>query len=125
MEIAGLEKPAGAVDVELSRDTKRLSSLLIGIESSAPLKEDLFGNTHGVDAKAKDRSAFGKPKWRAYGKGGQEVPADLGGIKVTMNEAQFQYFQDVCRVVGCYKPTMAETSQQDQEAERILFRDIL
>jgi len=123
--IAGLDRPCDFRPLQLAKETKRLGSLLIGIESSAPLKEDLFGNTHNIDAKSKDRSAFGKPKWRAYGKGGHEVPADLGGIKVTVDEDAFSFFRHVCRIAGCHKPSSRDVPEKELEEERRLFRELL
>merc|ERR1712039_752697 len=40
-----------------------VGSLLLGIEGSAPLKTNLFGQTHGPTGKSNALSAFGKQKW--------------------------------------------------------------
>lgn len=124
--IAGLRPSPDSIPLQLLRQTRTVCSLLMGIEGSAPLKDDLFGSSHGVDAKSKDRSAFGKPKWRSYGKGGQEVPADLGGMRVNINKQQYEFFKDVCKTVGCKAPTeLAKDEVGDENAEFEFFRKLL
>merc|ERR1712032_1143870 len=59
-----LQPEAQSIKLDLSHSRLRISSLLIGIESSSPFKEDFFGGAHGLDAKSKAVSAFGKRKWR-------------------------------------------------------------
>jgi len=74
---------------------ENVAALLIGVEASAPLKEDCFGQSHSVDGRSKDLSAFGKRKWTDYRKGGMEVPASLGGIRATVDAAKFQLIQNI------------------------------
>lgn len=78
---------------------QRVDGLLLGIECSAPMKEDCFGGSHAVDAKSKDTSAFGKRKWRDYRGGDEEMPGNLGGTRVNVTIPKFLYLQAVCEAV--------------------------
>uniref|UniRef100_A0A7S2PGM2 Uncharacterized protein n=1 Tax=Zooxanthella nutricula TaxID=1333877 RepID=A0A7S2PGM2_9DINO len=97
--------------------------MLVGIESSAPLKEDVFGAQHATDGKSKEISAFGKRKWRDYRKGGQEVPAELGGARVTFNAGTFQRLVQVCDAANLSKPS--DGTSLSQESEQRLFKSLL
>lgn len=103
---------------------RKQNALLFGVESSAPLKDDLFGNTHSVEAKSKDTSAFGKRKWRDYRKGGQEVPGDLGAVRVDITAASFARFQAIAGSLELCKPS-TPSNIASLERERSFFRDIL
>jgi hypothetical protein len=62
-----------------------VSAVLIGIEGSAPMKGNFFGQKHSIDATSNELSAFGKRKWRDYRATGQAVPAEKGGIQVCVD----------------------------------------
>jgi hypothetical protein len=115
--------------MRLSWATQRVDGLLLGIECSAPLKDDAFGNSHSVDAKSKEVSAFGKRKWRDYRRGEEEVPADLGGTTVTLNIHKFNYLQAVAEAVELCKPSdgciREGRAQEKMELERHLFQGLL
>lgn len=111
--------------LRIIRETGHLNALLIGIEGSAPLKENLFGHKHGSTASSKDVSAFGKRKWRDYRSGGQEVPADFGGIHVNINSSCFDHLQEVCNMVSLSRPSCGYIPGHVQHAEKELFREIL
>jgi hypothetical protein len=125
--VVGLVPPASLVPgvLTLERQTKNISALLFGVECSAPLKEDMFGNAHMPDAKSKQVSAFGKRKWRDFRSGGQPAPADMGGMLVYVNVARFQQLQDF---LGSPAYTLCDPSVPNKDAgdwERRLFSDIL
>jgi len=67
-KVIGYSPPGDGKSLMLHNEQKRINSLLVGIECSAPMKEDLWGNSHTPDAKPKEISAFGKRKWRDYRK---------------------------------------------------------
>lgn len=124
----GLMPPESAPlfkSVMLTRETKNVSALLIGIESSAPMKDDAFGQKHTADAKSKATSAFGKRKWCDYGNGGQDVPAKKGGMRVTINEIQFQHVMEACRILDLCTPSAGHVPGKQQEAEKELFQSVL
>merc|ERR1719277_487907 len=122
-EVVGAKPPKEGKQLQIHMEEKKISSLLFGIECSAPLKEDLWGHAHGPDAKSKAISAFGKRKWRDFRKGGQDVPADIGGMRVTVGQTQFQQIQDVCKQLKLCKPS--EGAMDIQEREREFFRELL
>merc|ERR1712194_861056 len=89
-------------------------------------KDDLWGHTHGANATSKSVSAFGKRKWRDYRRGGQDVPADLGGIRVCVTEAGFQELQDLASSIKMRSPSDGCIRNiEEQEVELKLFRDLL
>merc|ERR1712187_161843 len=126
-QVQGVTRPETEFvkSVNLVRDTKHISAMLLGIESSAPLKEDCFGEKHTPDATSKERSAFGKRKWADYGNRDQEVPAKKGGMRVTINDVQFEKLQEACRLINLCTPSQGYQHSPPQEMEKELFRKLL
>lgn len=125
MGVTGL-KPRNTM--RLSWAMQRVDGLLLGIECSAPLKEDCFGNAHGVDAKSKEVSAFGKRKWRDYRGEDEDVPANLGGVVVNIDIAKFKKLHLLCEGIGLCMPSDGNLTGLDgekQARERQLFQDLL
>mmetsp|Transcript_70575 Transcript_70575/g.204536 ORF Transcript_70575/g.204536 Transcript_70575/m.204536 type:complete len:1547 (-) Transcript_70575:129-4769(-) len=123
--VEGMAPPKGQVAVPLRNENKHVSALLVGIEGSAPFKEDCFDNLHTPDGKSKEISAFGKRKWRDYRKGGQDVPADLGGMRMSLTESRFREICEVCRDnIRLSRPSSREETMQASE-ERELFKKVL
>merc|ERR1712176_1267930 len=77
------------------------------------------------EGKSNNLSAFGKPKWRSYRRGGQEVPADLGGMSVFINESKFEHLEEVCEAAQLGKPSDGHQSGAPQESEMKFFRELL
>merc|ERR1711920_1175908 len=96
INVQGLQNLPGSWPLQVRREIKPMNALLLGVESSAPLKRDLFGTAHNPDGKSKDTSAFGKRKWRDFRRGGQGVPADVGGIHLNVSKQQFELLQEIC-----------------------------
>merc|ERR1719210_2467847 len=103
LNIPGMVPPNDRL--QIVKETNNLSALLVGIEGSAPYKESFFGATHSVKAKVNDVSAFGSKKWREYRKGGQEVPADLGGMHCVIDESVFEDIMELCDKLDLIKPS--------------------
>merc|ERR1712083_1126030 len=93
-------------------------------ESSAPLKHDLLGQAHNPDGISKEVSAFGKRKWRDYRTGGQDVPADIGGMRVSVDQDQFVKLQDLCGRLELCKPSQP-FNEMSTAAEEHVFKEIL
>jgi len=125
--VVGIAKPEDATDLMLEKKEKRICTLLMGIEASAPLKEDFFGEAHTASGVSKAISAFGKRKWRDYRKGGQDVPADLGGMHMHVDWTKLQILQWVCEQLNLVKPSdgVKEATADSLETEKQLFKDIL
>ena len=108
---------------QLEGKTRRLSSVLMGVESCAPGKKSPFlGVEHGTSGKSNYVSARGARKWRAYAlnadtstasaAGGNlasgstdlvnknnkslSIPVDYGGMRLSLNKTQFETFKKIC-----------------------------
>merc|ERR1712008_3678 len=127
MGIGGLTPPETAQPLRLHWRDEHIASLLVGIESSAPLKTDLFGVCHTTSAKSHVLSAFGKRKWRDFRKGRLRVPADLGGTQATMIREEFEEAVAKCIELGLSRPsaTLTYGDSTSEQAERMLFRTLL
>jgi len=103
---------------------RHIQALLFGIEGSAPLKGDFFGHAHTPDGSSKELSAFGKRKWRDYRNGGQEVPADLGGLRLSIDDGLFTAIKEACSTIRLSAPSNNEQGVLVSE-ERELFKKLL
>jgi len=130
-----MSPPRNAEPLKLESKDITLGSLLFGIENSAPLKEDLFGGTHGTSAKSKETSAFGRRKWRDFRKNGRvtgqppapvclKVPAELGGVQMMMTRAKFEEVMTICEKIDFQKPSEARGGSQDHKEEEF-FQKLL
>jgi hypothetical protein len=114
--------------LRIVRETNHLSSILVGIENSAPHKENFFGGKHTAAAKNQDTSPFGTRKWKDYRKGGQEVPADIGGMHVSVDETAFKSLQRLAKKVELSKPMDGYKSGIEGNKlrdEKDLFKELL
>jgi len=125
LAVAGLQRPHGSVGLKIALETNTLSSLLIGLESSAPLKQDFWGLTHGPDCTSKELSAFGNRKWRDYRWAGEDVPADLGGLRVSVNEDNLNQLRQVFNGLKLCKPSDGPQLSCEQSLEMNIFRRLL
>jgi len=113
---------------DFGSEATNLSSILLGIENSAPHKESFFGGKHTAAAKNQETSPFGTRKWRDYRKGGQEVPADVGGMHVNIDTTAFNALQRLCKKVELSKPYDGYTAGPAGQAlrhEKELFKELL
>lgn len=124
-EVVGWKPTEQQSSVNLTRKAREISCLLVGIECSAPLKEDLFGGQHGPDAKPKVTSAFGKRKWKDYIGLGVDIPSHCGGMEVKVDKAKFDDLIDLCDYLELSKPSDGVTGTVKQHDEMQLFRSIL
>jgi len=115
--VEGLEPPedARAQVLHLERQETRVASILLGIESSAPLKDDFFGMQHGVSARSKDFSSFGRRKWRDFRRGGIKVPADLGGVQVLITKKLFEEAMRHCADMNLSVPHENSSGVKERE----------
>jgi hypothetical protein len=131
-----MSPPSNAEPLKLESKDIALGSLLFGIENSAPLKEDLFGGTHGTSAKSKETSAFGRRKWRDFRKNGRvtgqppapvclKVPAELGGVQMMMTRAKFEEIMTICEKMDFLSPSEAKGGSQDLHKEEDFFQKLL
>jgi len=120
--VAGLSIPEERLHI--THETEPLSAVLIGIENSAPHKESFFGK-HGMNGASNDSSPFGSRKWRDYRRGGQEVPADIGGMRVSIDQKAFDDFVHLCNSALLSKPSQGYIDDAQARNEKQLFRDLL
>merc|ERR1712154_278579 len=85
----------------------KISSVLLGLEGSAPLTKSPFGGVHDSSGKSKDVSVTGGRKWRAYrANGALQIPADYGGMRVKITRDSFAELRDVSRIIDLRDPTL-------------------
>lgn len=125
IKVKGSTPPRGAPKLEMVRESVQTSSLLIGMESSAPLKEDIFGSSHGIDGKAKELSAFGKRKWRDYRSASQAMPADLGGMRTIVDPKAFLTLQEACSTLQLCQPSECFSQVTQIKEEVDVFKQLL
>jgi hypothetical protein len=133
-DVRDLYPPETATRLRLESRDVALGSLLFGVESSAPLKEDLLGGAHGPSAKSKNTSAFGRRKWRDFRRGGRvrgqhpaparlKVPAELGGVQMAMTRAKFEEVRKVCQKMELARPSTPDPAQEREFFKRLLCAD--
>jgi len=101
----------GIRGVQLWDEAKRhsrhrsVSSVLIGLESSSPLMTSPFGLKHGPGGTSNPMSALGCQKWRAYrASEALQIPADVGGLKVTVTSRSFKDLRETCEKIDLVDP---------------------
>jgi len=121
--VAGLNPPEERLHI--IQETEPLSAVMFGIEGSAPHKESFFGGKHGVNGASKDLSPFGSRKWRDYRRGGQEVPADIGGMRMRIDQEAFRDLCSLMEVAPLSRPSTGYSKEPQASFERKLFRALL
>jgi hypothetical protein len=102
-----------------------VGSMLIGIESSAPLKTDFFGKKHGLDGASKILSAFGKQKWRNYELSGLCIPKAQGGIRMDVDPDRLLQLEQIFSQLDLGCPSDRYQDVPSQNEEKHLFRQLL
>jgi len=124
--IRALEPPSNATPLKLLSQDTDVASLLIGIENSAPMKEDAIGGRkHTAAAKSNEFSAFGKRKWRDFRKGGLKVPADSGGVQILLTKQGFDKFTQQCNDLQLCVPSSPSSMCDGGSNEQVFFQRIL
>eukprot|EP00397_Hematodinium_sp_SG-2012_P000655 GEMP01000656.1.p1 GENE.GEMP01000656.1~~GEMP01000656.1.p1 ORF type:complete len:1772 (+),score=335.68 GEMP01000656.1:234-5549(+) len=83
------------IDLEENHVSVELSSVMIGVEGSAPRKHSPFGHVHDASGKSGVTAAAGGRKWRAFRKNqARQIPADFGGMRLVIGEENFNAFQN-------------------------------
>jgi len=124
--IGALQPPSNAIPLKLLSQDTDVASLLIGIENSAPMKEDaLSGSKHTAAAKSKEYSAFGRRKWRDFRKGGLKVPAENGGVQILLTKKGFDEFAEQCNDLQLCVPSSLGSMHDGSSNEQLLFQRIL
>eukprot|EP00927_Polykrikos_kofoidii_P078130 TRINITY_DN7499_c0_g1_i1.p1 TRINITY_DN7499_c0_g1~~TRINITY_DN7499_c0_g1_i1.p1 ORF type:complete len:1017 (-),score=156.65 TRINITY_DN7499_c0_g1_i1:112-3162(-) len=111
--------------LQIVHEQSHLSSILVGIEGSAPQKESFFGGKHGTSGLSKDFTPFGTRKWRDYRRGGQDVPADIGGTRLHVDVTGFTLLQEAVGRLWMSVPSEAYSGNAEAKAEREFFRELL
>lgn len=126
-DIPGVVPPEDRLQVIYESDN--ISSVLIGVEASAPHKENFFGGKHNISGIANEISAFGARKWKDFRRGLQEVPADIGGIHLSVDPDNFETLQGICQQMELTAPSKGRPTTESEKAllaaEKKLFRKLL
>jgi hypothetical protein len=105
--------------------TSFVGGLLIGLESSAPLKTDLFGKKHGIDGASKFLSAFGKQKWKNYELSGLCIPKHQGGIQMDVDAERLMQLERIFSQLNLCSPSHRYKADRAQSDEKCLFKQLL
>eukprot|EP00418_Pyrodinium_bahamense_P092458 CAMPEP_0179027430 /NCGR_PEP_ID=MMETSP0796-20121207/9033_1 /TAXON_ID=73915 /ORGANISM="Pyrodinium bahamense, Strain pbaha01" /LENGTH=1231 /DNA_ID=CAMNT_0020723555 /DNA_START=49 /DNA_END=3746 /DNA_ORIENTATION=- len=114
----------------------KVSSVLIGLEGTAPQRKSPFGTEHDASGTSCPVSATGGRKWRAYRKNNAlQIPSDQGGMHLRITRPMFQEFVDTCDMLNLVEPSMdlvpehqGSHTRDDLErrwAEKELFKQVL
>jgi len=109
---------------------RRVSSVLIGLEGSAWGKINAFGLKHGNVGKRHPVTALANHKWSWYRQNYMhQIPADLGGMHMTVTRWMFNEIQTTCDKIGVLDPvTHGDGSgrcyDRNSVAERICEKEI-
>eukprot|EP00448_Togula_jolla_P008846 CAMPEP_0170595442 /NCGR_PEP_ID=MMETSP0224-20130122/14564_1 /TAXON_ID=285029 /ORGANISM="Togula jolla, Strain CCCM 725" /LENGTH=729 /DNA_ID=CAMNT_0010919623 /DNA_START=44 /DNA_END=2233 /DNA_ORIENTATION=+ len=83
----------------------RVSSVLLGLEGSAPQMRSPFGTLHDASGSSSKVSAVGNRKWRAYRvNSALQIPSDEGGIHVKITRQSFDDLVEACRLLDLSDP---------------------
>lgn len=84
--------------VNKHQETHRVSSVLLGLEGTAPQMKSPFGIEHDGSGISASISALGNCKWRSYRKNNAlQVPADEGGLRMRITRRMFEELLDMCQ----------------------------
>mmetsp|Transcript_85174 Transcript_85174/g.258523 ORF Transcript_85174/g.258523 Transcript_85174/m.258523 type:complete len:533 (-) Transcript_85174:64-1662(-) len=85
----------------------KVSSVLIGLEGSAPNKRSPFGTEHNASGVPNKISALGNRKWHAYRMNNAlQIPSDEGGMHLRITRQMFQEFIETCDKIGLVDPVV-------------------
>jgi len=88
------------------QERHRLSSVLLGLEGSAPQKKSPFGVEHDGSGKSAPISALGNSKWSAYRySSALQVPADQGGLRMLITKEMFNDLVNICEKLNLLDPS--------------------
>jgi len=120
--------------------THSLSSVLLGLEGSAPGCESPFGMAHDATGASSKVSAVGNRKWRAYKLNcARDVPNEVDGMRMTITRQMFDEFIQTCAVLRIHEasddlgpsgkaasnPALLREHLEDRFMEQELFRQVL
>mmetsp|Transcript_151978 Transcript_151978/g.279612 ORF Transcript_151978/g.279612 Transcript_151978/m.279612 type:complete len:365 (+) Transcript_151978:2-1096(+) len=117
-----------------NRERRRVSSVLIGLEGSAPNTKSPFGGSHDASAEPNKISALGGRKWRAYRiNNGWQIPADEGGMRIQVTRQMISELIDTVKLLDLMDPSSDITCEgvlprdiiNQRHAEQELFKQIL
>lgn len=107
------------------QETRRVSSVLLGLEGTAPGMRSPFGTDHDMSGASSPISAVGNSKWRRYRlSNGFQIPADIGGLRMSLTRGAFRDFVEACRQVPLPDPAGAPPGGRAAPA-RALPRELL
>jgi hypothetical protein len=94
-------------EADKKQEVKRISSVLIGLEGADPGNVSVFGMGHDASGASSKVSASGGRKWRAYRTNNAlQIPADIGGMRMTVTEQNFKELIETCEQVDLLDPNL-------------------
>mmetsp|Transcript_54201 Transcript_54201/g.129125 ORF Transcript_54201/g.129125 Transcript_54201/m.129125 type:complete len:1614 (-) Transcript_54201:355-5196(-) len=99
-----------------------ISSVLVGLEGSAPFSSSPFGTKHDASGASSSISATGGSKWREYrSHHALQVPADIGGMRTYITREKFEEFKKACEALDLGNPAddlLATTIRSREDLQR-------
>jgi len=88
-----------------SKEKRRVSSVLLGLEGSEPHANSPFNIKHDASGASKEISALGNRKWRAFRlNDAMQIPNDHGGMRLDITRRMFEEFTEVCEKLNLVDP---------------------
>jgi len=85
----------------------RISSVLIGLEGSAPHARSPFGVVHDASGKSGNVSALGGSKWRTLRmNNASQIPCDCDGMHVKLTRQKFTDLMETCDQIGLVEASL-------------------
>eukprot|EP00747_Dinoflagellata_sp_TGD_P104839 gnl/TRDRNA2_/TRDRNA2_169359_c0_seq1.p1 gnl/TRDRNA2_/TRDRNA2_169359_c0~~gnl/TRDRNA2_/TRDRNA2_169359_c0_seq1.p1 ORF type:complete len:704 (-),score=119.51 gnl/TRDRNA2_/TRDRNA2_169359_c0_seq1:103-2148(-) len=124
------------LEAKKQEDRHRISSILVGLEGSAPNYKSPFGMEHGADGGSNKVSALGGRKWRAFrANGALQIPSDENGMHVQITKQSFKDLVNLCELLDLVDPSLDLISEPGKVpsrellnrryAEKELFKQVL
>lgn len=118
------------------QELHQVSSVLLGLEGTAPQMKSPFGVEHDGSGTSAPISALGNCKWKTYRQNNAlQVPADHGGLRMNINKQMFEELRRTCEKMDLLHPSLDLTLEpkgarsrellEQRFAERELFKRIL
>jgi len=112
-DLAGVAGPELWVAASKNEKLTRVSSVLLGLEGSAPQARSPFGHEHEGTGISHEVSALGTRKWRAYrASNALPIPSDEGGMHVRITRSVFKDLIEACDQLDLVDPTIDLQSER-------------
>lgn len=100
-------------------DSKKVSTVLIGLESTAPHKKSPLGQEHDALGTSNMTSALNNWKWCYYRKyNACQIPADLGAMRVNITKHSYTTLKEVIKALDLCDPARVLSRHSSRQRSR-------